>query len=89
MQILTLPHSLWGHDLARREGAISINCKPLSMTSLLTHNVAYSKTEFAEESTFFVKRFPSMRTFVNKKSWNSKKLKPTFKTDIIKVGLVF
>ena len=35
-----------------------------------------TNAEFAEEGTFFANRFPSLRTFVHKKSWNLKKLHP-------------
>ena len=35
-----------------------------------------ANAEFAEEGTFFANRFPSLRTFVNKKSWNLKKIRP-------------
>ena len=32
----------------------------------------FNKAEFAEEGTFFANRFPSLRTFVNKKVGNRK-----------------
>ena len=35
--------------------------------NLKTFYVTNSKAEFAEEGTFFANRFPSLRTFVNKK----------------------
>ena len=34
---------------------------------LFTSSLNFNKAEFAEEGTFFANRFPSMRTFVNKK----------------------
>ena len=36
------------------------------------HAKGKTKAEFAEEGTFFVNRFPSLRTFVNKKVGVSK-----------------
>ena len=57
--------------------------------------VETDKAEFAEKGTFFANRFPSLRTFVNKKDgiWNNYVSPPsihtTFKTDVIKVVLVF
>jgi hypothetical protein len=49
------------------------------------------KVEFAEEGIFFTNRFSSLKTFVNKKvGILTKPTKyTTFKTDIIKVVLVF
>ena len=47
------------------------------------------KAELPQEGISFRTQFPSLGIFINKKSWISKKLRPPFKTDIIKVVLVF
>ena len=51
--------------------------------NLKTFYVTNSKAKFAEEGNFFANRFPSLRTFVNKKVGNWKKNKPSFKSCIL------
>ena len=70
--------------------AFVVNYHNHSRTDSL-HNTS-TKAEFAEEGTFFANRFPSLRTFGNKKL-EFEKTKPTyyttFKTDKFKVVFVF
>ena len=40
------------------------------------HDSTYYKAEFVQFSTFFTNTFPSLRNFVTKKSWKSKRTTP-------------